>query len=456
MYETKTLEEKIRLFIVIFFPILIYQLASYSASFIDTMMTGRYSTVDLAGVSMATSLWNPFFTFLTGIVSALVPIVGQHLGRKERAKIPRDFHQFTYMSIVLTVFFWLLVQFGGDAALGLLELEDEVFQVASSYLSWLSLGIFPLFLFSVCRSFFDALGLTRLSMFLMLLLLPSNSFFNYLLIFGKWGFPQMGGAGAGLGTALAYWLVLIIVLAVMVVHPQIKAFKLWKFSPLNWREMGAGFRLGLPIGGAIFAEVAIFAVVGLLMAKYSTAMIASHQAAMNFSSLMYAFPVSIATALPITVSYEIGAERLEDAKVYAKIGRRLAFGFALMTLVFLFIFREKVASLYGTDPVFIQTTSVFLTYSLCFQLADAYTAPIQGILRGYKDTRRPFMIGVMAYWGISLPSAFLIEYLTNLGPYSYWIGLILGIASSGLLLSFRLKKVEEDLAHHRVSAHFVS
>ncbi|MDQ0223628.1 MATE family efflux transporter [Streptococcus moroccensis] len=442
MYKTHSSGEKIRLFALLFLPILIYQLANYSASFIDTMMTGRYATVDLAGVSMATSLWNPFFTFLTGIVSALVPIVGQHLGRGDEKSVSREFHQFTYMSIGLSLFFWILVQLGADHVLALLGLEESVYQVASNYLSWLSLGIFPLFLFSVCRSLFDALGLTRLSMVLMLLLVPLNSFFNYVLIFGKMGLPEMGGAGAGLGTALAYWFVLMLVVAILMLHPKVKAYRLWELSSIDVKDMSSGFRLGLPIGGAIFAEVAIFAVVGLLMAKYSTALIASHQAAMNFASLMYAFPVSIATALPIAVSYEVGARRYEEARQYARIGRLLAFGFVSITLIFLFLFRYKVAALYGTDPSFIERTGIFLTYSLFFQLADAFTAPVQGILRGYKDTRLPFLLGVIAYWGISLPSAFLLEWLTPLGPYSYWVGLILGIFSSGLLLSKRLTTIQ--------------
>lgn len=96
MYKTKCLREKLVLFLKIFFPILIYQFANYSASFVDTAMTGQYNTMDLAGVSMATSIWNPFFTFLTGIVSALVPIIGHHLGRGKKEEVASDFYQFIW------------------------------------------------------------------------------------------------------------------------------------------------------------------------------------------------------------------------------------------------------------------------------------------------------------------------------------------------------------------------
>lgn len=442
MYPTTHLREKILLFIKLFIPILIYQLANYSASFIDNMMTGQYSTTHLAGVSIATSFWNPLFAFLTGIVSAIVPIISQNLGRGDKDKIRRDFHQFIYLSLLLSGLFLILILGCSTVILGTLGLEKSVYQIAQSYLVYLSIGILPLFIFSVCRGFFDALGLTKLSMYLMLLLVPFNTFMNYLLIYGHWGFPKLGGGGAGLGTAITYWLVLGIVLWVLHQHPAIKPFKPWFFSKIDFKGIWSGFQLGLPIGGAIFAEVAIFAVVGLLMAKYSTQVIASHQSAMNFAALLYAFPVSISTALPIAVAYEVGGERKESAKTYARIGRLLAFGFAACTLTFLYLFRFDIAALYGSDKDFIETTSLFLTYGLCFQLADAYTAPIQGILRGYKDTRIPFIMGVTAYWGISLPVALVLEKLTVLGPYSYWIGLILGIVACGLLLSWRLKKVE--------------
>lgn len=228
MYQTENLKEKLNLFLKLFFPILIYQFANFSATFIDTMMTGKYSTIDLAGVSMAGSLWNPFFTLLTGIVSALVPIIGQHLGKGNRHKIKDDFHQFIYIGLILSAVLWILVRFGAIPALAYFNLESSVVTIGQEYLSWMSVGILPLLLFSVCRSFFDSLGLTKVSMYLMLLLLPFNSFFNYILIYGKLGLPEMGGAGAGLGTALAYWLLLLVVIAVMLVHPTIKSFQVWQ------------------------------------------------------------------------------------------------------------------------------------------------------------------------------------------------------------------------------------
>ena len=445
MHQTHNLQQRMRLFISIFLPILIYQLANFSASFVDTTMTGQYDTLHLAGVSMATSLWIPFFDLLIGIVSALVPIIGHHLGQGKKEKIASDFYQFIYLSLGLSLILFALVFVGAPLVLAHLGLEPLVEEVAKDYLWYLALGIIPLLLFSTIRSLFDALGLTKLSMYLMLLLLPLNGTFNYALIYGAFGFPEMGGAGAGLGTSLAYWVLLLISLLVAVKHPKVRVYELWKIRPLEKKSLIEGIRLGLPIGGTFFAEVVIFSVVGLVMAKFSSLIIASHQAAMNFSNLMYAFPMSISTSMSIIVSYEIGANRPDDVKKFCKLGRLTALGIAGFTFLFLYILRDRVAALYGSYTEFIRMTSVFLTYSLFFQLADTFAAPLQGILRGYKDTQVPFYLGLIAYWGISLPLGFFLDHFTSLGPYGYWIGLIASLVMSGILFQWRLNRLAKNI-----------
>ncbi len=445
MYPTHQFKDKFVLFLKIFFPILIYQFANYSASFVDTTMTGQYNTMDLAGVSTATSLWNPFFTFLTGIVSAMVPIIGHHLGRGKKEEVASDFYQFIYLAFGLSLVLLGMVLFLAPPVLNHIGLEEQVAAVAVRYLWFLSIGIIPLLLFSVIRSLLDSLGLTKLSMYLMLLLLPLNSGFNYLLIYGAFGFPELGGAGAGLGTSLAYWVLLGISLLVLFKQERLKALHLEKPIPLNIDKIKEGVQLGLPIGGTVFAEVAIFSVVGLIMAKFSSLIIASHQSAMNFSSLMYAFPMSISSAMAIVVSYEVGAKRFEDAKIYARLGRVTALVFAGLTLSFLYIFRDRVASLYGNDSQFIETTAIFLTYSLFFQLADTFAAPLQGILRGYKDTIVPFYLGLIGYWGVAIPLGYLLDQAIDLGAFAYWIGLIASLVVSGCLYQWRLQTIMKKI-----------
>lgn len=442
MKETKSFKEKILLFLKIFLPILGYQFANYSASFVDTMMTGKYSTVDLAGVAIAVSLWWPFFSFSTGIVSALVPIVGQDLGKGDRKHVSKTFWQFLYLALALTIALSLFIFLAAKPILESMNLDQEVYKIAWAYLVNLALGILPFLFFSVVRSLLDALGLTRLSMYLMFLLLPLNGFFNYVLIFGKFGVTAMGGAGAGLGTALAYWVLLLISLLVLAFDKRVKGDNFLKPQAFDWPLFKESFLLGLPIGGSVFAEVSIFSAVGLWMAKFTSVIIAAHQAAMNFATLLYAFPFAVSSSMAILVAYEVGAKRMDDVRAYSRIGRSIAFLFSLFTLAFLYILRNQVAGLYGQGDDFIRHTSIFLTLSLCFQFGDAYAAPLQGILRGYKDTSIPFLLMLFSYWAVPLPLGIYLESVTNLGPAAYWIGLIVSIFLAGLLLEFRLRYVE--------------
>ncbi len=441
MYPTHTLKEKFKLLLLILIPILIYQLANFSAQFIDTVMTGNYSELHLAGVSIAGSLWSPFFTLMNGIVAAVVPIVGQHLGRKDKAAIPGEVRQFLYIGIVLSLTLVLLGLVSLRPILGLMNLETQVFDVAILYLIYMSLGLIPLLMYSVLRSFLDALGLTRLSMFLMLLVVPLNIFFNYSMIYGKFGFPEMGGPGAGLGTAVSYWVLFFVAAAVVHLHPKTRDYHIIQFEPPKVRQWGEAFRLGLPIGFAIFAEVGVFSFVGLLMAKFGSSIIAAHQAALNFSNLAYAFPMSISSALTIIISYEVGRRNHKSATQFSLLGIGTSVCIASATLLFLIFNRNLVASLYGSSPDFIALTATFLGYSILFQLFDAVAAPIQGTLRGYKDAKIPFILCLIGFWVIGMPTGILLDTFTNLGPYSYWIGLIIGLLSNCVFLVARLHTI---------------
>ena len=443
MYETNHTSERLKLLFKILIPVLIYQLANFSAQFIDTVMTGQYHEMHLAGVSIAGSLYNPFFTLLNGIVAALIPIVGQLLGKNDKNGIQKIVFQFMYIGILLAVLLFCIGLIGLNPALNQMHLETEVYTIAREYLLLLSIGFIPFLLFSVIRSFIDALGLTRVSMFLMILLVPLNMFFNYSLIYGKFGLPELGGPGAGLGTAMAYWVLLIVAIVVLKKHPKLKPYHVLSFErphlPL-WKEP---FALGLPIGFNVFGEVAIFALVGLLMAKFGSQVIASHQAAMNFSYLAYAFPMSISNALTIIVSYEIGQKNQKSAKEYIRLGISTSVIIAFLTLVWLYFNRPMIAGLYGSSESFIQLTMVFLSYSLLFQMFDAVAAPIQGILRGYKDAKMPFILCLLGFWVIGLPVGIILDWMTDLGPYAYWIALIAGLMSNCFLLMLRLRSVQK-------------
>ncbi|MET3321404.1 UNVERIFIED_ORG: MATE family multidrug resistance protein [Peribacillus simplex] len=444
MNQTYTKSQKIRLLFYILIPILITQIGLYAMTFFDVMMSGQYSTEDVAGVSIGSSLWTPVYTGLSGILIALTPVVSQLVGSKQSKSVSYSVIQAVYLAVTLALVILIIGAFALNPILNAMNLEDNVHRVAHDYLIALSIGIIPLFVYNALRAFIDALGQTRISMIITLCALPINVIFNYLLIYGKFGFPELGGVGSGYATAITYWLIALVAILVVVKISPFSTYKVFReFFRISWKEWRALLIIGVPIGLAIFFETSIFSAVTLLMSKYDTVTIASHQIAMNFASLLYMMPLSISMALTIVIGFEIGAARYKDAKEYSWIGISMALTMSLVLSAILFLFREPVASAYTKDYNVMMLTSHFLIYAIFFQISDALQAPIQGILRGYKDVNVTFAMSLVSYWILGLPIGFIFAKYTDMGAFGYWIGLISGLALGAIGLAARLRYIQQ-------------
>lgn len=443
MKQTYTTLQKFRQLLSILWPILIAQVTMFSMNFFDTVMSGQASTSDLAGVAIGSSIWVPLGAGLGGIFVAVTPIVAQLIGARRNEDIAFKVIQGVYLALVISG----LVIVGGtlalDPILSLMGLEDSVLRISRHYLLALACGVPALFIYQVLRSFIDALGKTRVTMMIAVISLPINVCLNYILIFGKLGFPNLGGVGAGVASALTYWFMLLITLTIILRQESFASYQVFRYlysiSLKEWKEQ---LKIGLPIGFAIFVETSIFAVVALLMSTFNTVTIAAHQVAMNFATLLYMVPLSISSALTIVVGFEVGAKRPRDARQYSYLGMGMSLGMACICASVLLLFSEQVASLYSREVAVIQMAQHFLIYALFFQLSDAIAAPIQGALRGYKDVNVTFLMACISYWVIGLPSGYYMANYTTLGATGYWIGLVLGLAVSAIGLLGRLLVVQ--------------
>ncbi|MHA6260867.1 MATE family efflux transporter [Sporosarcina sp. CAU 1771] len=444
MENTLSIKRKTNVFAKIVMPILITQVALYLVTLFDILMTGRYDTYHLAGVTIGSSLWVPVYTGLAGILMGLTPIIAQLIGGHRKDHVRPSVQQGIYVSVALAFLVFLIIRFAIAPILDAMPLEKEVRILASGYLQAMSLGLLPLFAYTVLRSFFDGLGATRVSMFIILLSAPINILLNYLFIFGKWGFPELGGVGAGYASAITYWLVFLIACGVAWKwrpFTEFHLFQRWgKVSLKHWKEI---LIIGVPIGISIFVEVSIFSAVTLMMSNYSTAIISAHQIALNFTSLLYMIPLSISMGATILVGQEIGAGRVRDAKHYSYLGIGLAIAFSFVSVSVLLLFREQIASFYTKDLEIIKLSIHFFIYAAFFQLSDAIQAPVQGALRGYKDVNMTFIMAIVSYWVLGLPIGYLVATYSELGPYGYWVGLIAGLTLGALTLSIRLVYIQK-------------
>ncbi|MEH7456572.1 MATE family efflux transporter [Bacillus sp. JJ1127] len=447
MKETNSLSQKMKQFTLLFFPIFVTQLSLFAMSFFDTTMSGHASATDLAGVAIGTSIWIPISTGLTGILMATTPIIAHLVGSKQKAAVPHVVIQAVYLAIGVSFLVILIGYFAVSPILKGMHLEESVERIAAQFLSIIAIGIIPLFVYTVLRGFIDALGKTRTTMIITLLSLPINVILNYVFIFGHFGFPQLGGVGAAIASTATYWCILIITIIIICTKEPFASFgifkQLYRISISRWKEL---LKLGVPIGFAIFFETSIFAAVTLMMSNFSTTTIAAHQAAMNFASLLYMTPLSLAMTLTIAVGFEVGANRYENAKQYGFIGIGLALTFALFYSVLLYFFGDQIASIYTTDATVHDLAKEFLIFAILFQISDAIATPVQGALRGYKDVNVALIMTLIAYWVIGLPLGYILATYTSWAAKGYWIGLILGLAFGASFLLIRLFQVQRKYA----------
>lgn len=429
---------RLRRLLDVMIPILITQTAIMAMNFCDSAMSGHAGAVHLAGTAIGGNLWMPVMASLNGILLGSMPIIAHLLGRGERQNIGRVVR---HTMLLATAFSLLLLVVGVlflDRLLGTFGLEPQVHYIAKMYIAAIGVGVLPFFLSTALRALVDTSGYTGITMKIYLLALPVNAFLNYCLIFGKFGAPALGGIGAGLATGITYWLEFFIF--VWVVH------KLPAFAPLriftdkfkfDMAQLRENLSLGVPMGMAIFMEASIFGVIAIFIAKFGTVIIAAHQAAMSFTSLLYMVPLSFSMSLTIVVGVEAGARRFGEALRYSLLGIACNITVAVLLTVFVLFDREFIAGLYTSEPVIIRQTIGFLFYAMFFQVMDATAAPIQGILRGYKDVKATFWAGLAAYWLICLPLGCYFDYYMHFGPSSYWLSLDIGLLCAVLFLGGR-------------------
>ncbi len=424
-------------------PILITQLSLAAMSLFDTVMSGHAGTVQLAGVAIGSNIWMPVFTGLNGILQALTPIVANYRGARENENISGATVSGLFLAVCLAILVIVTGSWALPKILNRMSLEPEVAGVAARYLGFVACGILPLFCCSILRCFIDSLSYTQVTMRLFLLTMPVNAFLNYIFIFGKLGAPAMGGPGAGIGTAITYWLLLLAFVLVVCRLQVFRAYQVFGREKFAWRHIREHLRIGIPMGVAIFMETAFFGVECLLVARFGTITVAANQVAMSFTNLLYMVPLSFSLSLTILVGAFVGAKDFRQAKAYSNTGRLANLMVGSCFALLLFMGRPLIARLYTSDPQLVQPIVHFLTFAVGFQLCDSIAAPVQGILRGYKDVKATFYTALAAYWGIATPFGLFLDHVCRQEAGGYWVGLITGIFFSATFLSLRLRHVEK-------------
>lgn len=412
----------------------------------DTIMAGRFSATDMAAVAIGFSITIPILCFVQGLTMALTPIVSRLHGAGKQSDIVKAAYQCFYLVLPIAFMVSLLIFFIQDWFM-LVPMQSDMRNITVEYVTYI-LCVVPFFaVYQVLRNFCEGLSITKPTMLIMAVGLLVNIPANYLFIYGEFGAPQMGGAGCGLATGLVFSAMMLSTAVYIFYSKATRKFQLFQqIYPPNLAEIIETLKLGLPIALTLLFEVTLFGVVALLLSPFGPATVASHQIALNFSALMFMFPLSIGMAASIRVGYFLGKNDAQGAKLAAKTAVFLGLCIAVFTAFLTIVARQKIALLYSTEPEVIELAMSLLLLASLFQLSDAVQAISAGALRGYKDTFAMFLITFVSYWMIGLPMGLLLALsdflIPALGARGFWIGFICGLTAAAIMLGWRVKYIQ--------------
>jgi MATE family multidrug resistance protein len=437
-------------------PILVGQLATVGMSVADVAMTGHDSAAQLAAVSVGAAIWAIVIVTVIGIMMAMNAIVAHEVGAGNLDRIPHLVRQSLWKALGVGVLACLAMNLAVPV-FDHIGLEPAVRDTAATFLRVVSLGLPAFAAYRALYGYSTSLNQTKPIMMIALGGLAWNVLLNWLLIFGKFGLPRLGGVGCAVSTASGMWLMLVAMLVWIRRAPAYQStYPFDRAEGPHWPEIRSMLRLGLPIGVTYFAEVSAFAIVGLLVARFGVVQLSAHQIALNFASLVFMVPMSIGLGLTTRVGQALGEGDPARARFAGWAGVGVSLGFAVLSAGGIVLLRAQIAAAYSTDPAVQALTQQLLLFAALFQLSDAAQVAAACAIRGYKVSRAPMLIQMLAFWVFAIPlgcllglapawaPAWLPRPAAPMGVYGFWIGLVLGLTVAAVLLLASLRKLARN------------
>jgi MATE family multidrug resistance protein len=433
-------------------PILVGQLAITANAVIDTAMTSRFSTLDLAAMALGVSVYVSISVGLSGVLQALLPIVGQLYGARKPEAIGPEIKQGLWLALFLSVVGCIAMYFS-PLLLATAHASPELLEKATLYLRIQALALPATLAFRVYASLNIALGRPKMVMLIQVLALCGKLPLNALFIFGAagLGIPAFGGPGCAIATAILSWLMVASGALLMYRLPFYRQLHLFQDGcpwP-HWKAQWNLLRLGVPIGLSYFIEVTAFTCMAVFIARLGATAVASHQITANVAVVLYMLPQSIANASGTLVAQAIGAARMDVARRIGRDGIRLAASSAVLIGLAVWFCRPWIIRAYTPDPVTIAAAMPLFLFIAFYQLGDSVQVTTGYILRAYKVTVVPTVMYALSLWGIGISGG----YVLGLDPFGiapaalhgaagFWFGNSVSLLLLAVALQFYLRRIQ--------------
>lgn len=438
-------------------PILIGQLAVITNGVLDTAMTSRFSTTDLAALALGASIYVSVFVGLSGVLQALAPIIGQLFGAKRHEAIGTEVKQGIWLAIFLSVIGCAALLFP-QPFLWLARASPELSEKVTMYLRILALAVPATLGFRIYSSLNQAMARPKMVMAIQIIALGLKVPLNALFIFGGFGIPALGGPGCAIATAITAWLMLAVGWGILRTRPQYRTLGLFGTGWVapKWRSQRALLLLGIPMGLSYLIEVTAFTFMAVFITRLGDAAVGGHQITANFGTVLYMLPLSIASATGTLVAQAIGARNLEQARRIGHAGIRLAAVSAASVGLIVWLLRNEIVDAYTPNQAIAASALPLFVFIAFYQLFDAVQVTTAFVLRAYKVAVVPTLIYAFGLWGVGLGGG----YVLGLDPFGwspesvrgaagFWLGnsMSLGLVAIGLL--WYLRRIQQQVMHEK-------
>lgn len=436
-------KEQYRKNLALSLPVVLTQLGQMLTQLADTIMVGQYGGADplpLAAVSFGSSMAFLILIGCIGVALGLTPLVGERFVRGEHQACSQLLHNAIIFYTLLGIFVGI-AQYAAAPLLYLMGQPVEVVDGAIPYYRMLSYSIpFMLFFFGF-KSFLEGTGNTKTVMTITITANALNILFNWILIYGHWGFPEMGAAGAGLATTLSRVASAAMVLVYFLYHTQYRSYlRGFRLRLPEWLHVKQLLRIGLPIAGQMFLESSAFVGTAIMIGWLGTIALSANQVATTLGNCAFMVILSIGSAATIRISHCYGERNHEELKLATHATYHLVLLWSLLASLLFILLRHDIPRLFTDNEEVIALTADMMFFVALYQLWDGMQNVSVGILRGLQDVKIIMPIAFVAYWLINMPVGYLLGITAGMGPSGFFLSYSFGLGAAALLLMARIRR----------------